>query len=187
MTSSYADHWALYAAIAVSILLMIVIAIRSGRNRRRMSAAFLYLACLGICGVLVAAGMIVDEWMHWNSRNTLISAAVAQADPASVTITDNIDYVTYEIKNPSSGILATKWIQYEFGLPEMLIGDGVVFGALLALIAIVLRAIVVRRMGDRLKEGHCYTCGYNLTGNESGACPECGDPVQRLAETSCTT
>ncbi len=24
--------------------------------------------------------------------------------------------------------------------------------------------------------GHCQSCGYNLTGNVSGKCPECGDP-----------
>ena len=25
--------------------------------------------------------------------------------------------------------------------------------------------------------GHCTTCGYNLTGNESGICSECGTPI----------
>ena len=25
--------------------------------------------------------------------------------------------------------------------------------------------------------GHCQTCGYNLTGNVSGRCPECGTDV----------
>lgn len=25
--------------------------------------------------------------------------------------------------------------------------------------------------------GHCRTCGYNLTGNVSGVCPECGKTV----------
>jgi hypothetical protein len=25
--------------------------------------------------------------------------------------------------------------------------------------------------------GHCQTCGYDLTGNESGVCPECGSEV----------
>ncbi len=25
--------------------------------------------------------------------------------------------------------------------------------------------------------GHCQACGYNLTGNESGTCPECGEPT----------
>ena len=26
----------------------------------------------------------------------------------------------------------------------------------------------------RTLPGHCKKCGYNLTGNESGRCPECG-------------
>ncbi len=25
--------------------------------------------------------------------------------------------------------------------------------------------------------GHCQECGYNLTGNTSGICPECGTPI----------
>lgn len=33
--------------------------------------------------------------------------------------------------------------------------------------------IVTRR---RPLWGHCRKCGYNLTGNESGRCPECGQP-----------
>lgn len=24
---------------------------------------------------------------------------------------------------------------------------------------------------------HCQKCGYNLTGNRSGSCPECGEPI----------
>lgn len=27
--------------------------------------------------------------------------------------------------------------------------------------------------------GHCQTCGYNLTGNVSGLCPECGATIGR--------
>jgi len=26
-------------------------------------------------------------------------------------------------------------------------------------------------------EGHCRTCGYNLTGNVTGVCPECGERI----------
>lgn len=26
---------------------------------------------------------------------------------------------------------------------------------------------------------HCLSCGYNLTGNVSGVCPECGEPLPR--------
>ena len=28
-----------------------------------------------------------------------------------------------------------------------------------------------------LKEPECGNCGYNLTGNVSGVCPECGTPI----------
>lgn len=31
--------------------------------------------------------------------------------------------------------------------------------------------------GPRYPEGHCQTCGYNLTGNVSGRCSECGTDV----------
>jgi hypothetical protein len=27
--------------------------------------------------------------------------------------------------------------------------------------------------------GHCQRCGYDLTGNVSGRCPECGTPIER--------
>lgn len=27
------------------------------------------------------------------------------------------------------------------------------------------------------RRGHCRTCGYDLTGNVSGQCPECGSPI----------
>ena len=29
----------------------------------------------------------------------------------------------------------------------------------------------------RVRRGFCVNCGYNLTGNTSGVCPECGTPV----------
>jgi hypothetical protein len=34
------------------------------------------------------------------------------------------------------------------------------------------------KSGRRLLKGHC-PCGYNLHGNQSGVCPECGRPTNR--------
>jgi hypothetical protein len=34
------------------------------------------------------------------------------------------------------------------------------------------------RRNQRHKKGLCVTCGYNLTGNISGLCPECGSPIE---------
>jgi hypothetical protein len=45
------------------------------------------------------------------------------------------------------------------------------------LLTSVLPAIVflrLRRQSYRRVRGQCLTCGYNLTGNVSGTCPECG-------------
>ncbi len=30
----------------------------------------------------------------------------------------------------------------------------------------------------RYPKGHCQTCGYDLTGNTSGVCPECGEKAR---------
>jgi predicted amidophosphoribosyltransferase len=30
----------------------------------------------------------------------------------------------------------------------------------------------------RIPPGHCQNCGYDLTGNVSGICPECGQPAE---------
>ena len=50
----------------------------------------------------------------------------------------------------------------------------------------MIAAVVAVRAVDALLEGrrearrrqrmfpHCVSCGYDLTGNETGACPECG-------------
>src|SRR5437868_2850446 len=38
-----------------------------------------------------------------------------------------------------------------------------------------LSALLCRR--TRRKAGGCPRCGYNLTGNTSGVCPECGTPI----------
>ena len=37
------------------------------------------------------------------------------------------------------------------------------------------RPVWLRRR--RLRRGHCEHCGYDLTGNVSGVCPECGTPT----------
>jgi hypothetical protein len=38
------------------------------------------------------------------------------------------------------------------------------------------------RQRSRLAENQCRACGYNLTGNTSGTCPECGTPVPSRPE-----
>lgn len=58
--------------------------------------------------------------------------------------------------------------------------DWAVVGALSVLpLAGILRRHWIRRIRKRGLAGRCVTCGYNLTGNVSGVCPECGSPIPR--------
>jgi hypothetical protein len=41
--------------------------------------------------------------------------------------------------------------------------------------------LVTRFIFRRRQPGLCRRCGYNLTGNTSGVCPECGTPVPKEA------
>jgi hypothetical protein len=41
-------------------------------------------------------------------------------------------------------------------------------------VAIAVPTFWLWRHDRRLPPGHCRRCGYDLTGNESGVCPECG-------------
>ena len=64
---------------------------------------------------------------------------------------------------------------------------GTPFGAAyLAAVAIVDATLIVwgirilqrSKREERRKSGFCEQCGYNLTGNTSGTCPECGMAVK---------
>ena len=49
------------------------------------------------------------------------------------------------------------------------------------LAAVVLPALYLfYRDRRRIQPGHCPHCGYNLTGNTSGVCSECGEPAAVL-------
>jgi len=37
--------------------------------------------------------------------------------------------------------------------------------------------VLARWAGRRFKASDCRVCGYDLTGNVSGKCPECGEPL----------
>ena len=47
----------------------------------------------------------------------------------------------------------------------------------LLVIAALIPTCILWYRDRRPRKGHCTNCGYNLTGNESGMCPECATPV----------
>jgi len=65
---------------------------------------------------------------------------------------------------------------HEWGL---LFPDWVLVCGMLILPAFCLVAPFIRRR-HRGKRGQCLSCGYDLTGNASGVCPECGIAPSKL-------
>ncbi len=64
--------------------------------------------------------------------------------------------------------------------PEVIYSEGFMFPAWLPFIAFGTYPTTAFIRGPlrrhrRRKRGLCINCGYNLTGNESGVCPECGE------------
>ncbi len=59
------------------------------------------------------------------------------------------------------------------GVPWIVIFNAAVYGTTAAVAGTLIRT-------RRVPEGHrCARCSYDLTGNESGVCPECGRPTGR--------
>ena len=53
------------------------------------------------------------------------------------------------------------------------------FGAIVILFVVSIGFLCFRWHRRRQPPpGHCQKCGYDLTGNVSGVCPECGTPIK---------
>ncbi len=87
------------------------------------------------------------------------------------------------------GIAASYWIPKLLGLPEFAPAS-VEFVRIVTISAAILAffsalryfhrrnlARLERQLLEALVRSTCVCCGYNLTGNVSGRCPECGTPI----------
>lgn len=72
---------------------------------------------------------------------------------------------------PSRGNRIPVW--YRFDCPIWIMFVTVAIVPSITFVRFALRRRRSRRLGPT-----CKKCGYNLTGNTSGVCPECGQPIQ---------
>ena len=71
-----------------------------------------------------------------------------------------------------------------FGLPDK-DATGMLYGPLwLPVVAVGFPTAVLWWRDRRPKAGCCTACKYDLTGNVSGTCPECGTAVERAIKTN---
>lgn len=138
-------------------------------------------AALAMC-VLLAAGLVFQVWhtVAWtNSYGTGVRLMEGQVQIGWMRV-------------PQSGTARFVWrldrarpvdfrTYWQLPLPSVY-GDYVHLPvSLLPLLVLLASLTFVLWLRDRLRfaAGYCPKCGYDLTGNVSGRCPECGARMQR--------
>jgi hypothetical protein len=71
---------------------------------------------------------------------------------------------------------------FDLGIASTTTADMVPQFLLIAVLLVPPLYWVRRRLRSNRAQGHCPTCGYNLTANTSGICPECGTAISRQPE-----
>ena len=138
-----------------------------GTAVRRLRKFILITGTL-LCVLIAAAFAVSGWWWAWVAiRNGPFFGIHAGA----------LEYWSPSPKNWAAGVE-----RHEAGLRFALVGRMWTGGFALPLVypfaAAAIATLLVWRFGAKaVKPGHCR-CGYDLKGNTSGVCPECGDEVQ---------
>ncbi len=72
--------------------------------------------------------------------------------------------------NPKARTTGTVYSHHYYGLPLWIL-------LVIAAVPVAILIARARRQHQRKVRGWCLRCGYNLTGNTSAVCPECGEPI----------
>lgn len=157
------------------LIVVVFAAYRSGRKRNRFDMIFFF--CIIIAGgtVLLGAAAFLDEWLEWKDLDGYLFTDIERIDSRYMNKERVPGGTIYEWRVPgrTSGRMLRRDFEPRVALADSVV-ESVLYGLAISLIGLVVRGLSVRRMGSRLKKDHCYSCGYNLTGNSSGRCPECG-------------
>jgi hypothetical protein len=130
-----------------------------------------------VLGTVVPGILHAYWWVDRASRKTRVRLRLG----ASICYTVVFSRLTWDLKFPLD--LGTD--RRLFPLPELL-ANGMLVWVVLHVGILVVGAAADALMG-RLRcfrrEGLCVSCGYDLTGNVSGRCPECGAACEQAERT----
>jgi hypothetical protein len=150
------------------------------------------VACLALAALCVRSYWIGDTFTAF-SPNSIYSVVMEQG---RIVLARDIDRGAHPwLRAPPRAFHTSdrpplrRWaVQFSYNnrhslydYPRGASGNVLVFPILLLAVATAmvpacwLSALLWKR--SRRKAGSCRRCGYNLTGNTSGVCPECGTPV----------
>ena len=139
-----------------------------------------------LLSVLIAAAFVASGWWAFNLRfgNALLHSASGRLSvffdnpPVAGTLSSEILLFdifarnhTLRVERHWQGLSAWNFWSFRQSL-------WLRFPLYAAFLAVAIPTLLVWRFGPKpIQPGHCR-CGYDLQGNESGVCPECGVEVQ---------
>lgn len=144
------------------------------KHRPNRFARFVFRLGVALCVLIVAASAVSFRW-----------AARVSGSKTFVSVNYGSLYVYVcpdELAIWDMGITRTKGILIPWTTKTTFTyGTGIVTGRtfpmwMFLLATLIPTAIAWRRLRRPLP-GHCRQCGYNLKGNKSGTCPECGREI----------
>ena len=158
-------------------------------RRRRWRTAVLWIGCT-LC-VLIAVAFVVSGWWTWGLQIPMpYGPAVAVSSGAcDVIITDQWSAVFMVGRDGTSPppFFSGPWLPCWHSWNHWGASSNHPYIAV-PLYAVFLAVAVPTLLAWRYwpqpaKPGHCR-CGYDLTGNVSGVCPECGQPFEAKGDAS---
>ena len=128
----------------------------------------------------VSYGSYGNLWVCWSNPNAV------RAPYGCITLVRAPGHVRKNFRLPSQFSSGWWWPDSHYLIPN---GSTNQYGDLTAmvplwipLIILAIPAVGLWRRYCRPLPGHCSRCRYDLTGNSSGVCPECGTTVVLLGE-----
>jgi len=148
----------------VSLVLCLVTVVLWVRSEKYVSAIFYSQYGIHVSVALLESGIEVNREGHWSSDESTASVETFDDDMRHLLTGNGSPTMIIYLFSRAAVLRIPLW---SVGFVEL-----------------VLPLIwVTRRATTRRRKGHCPQCFYDLTGNVSGVCPECGTAVAGKAGT----
>jgi hypothetical protein len=139
-------------------------------------------AAIGVAISALLAAMLLASFVwtvEWNVRRPTCDAWLADGALALTWWRPSpgliLDARGFYISRHTGGYQPIRWVQTRATGAEISVAVPLWLPLLLST---VVTALPLRRPPRATLRGRCSTCGYDLTGNTSGRCPECGTAVE---------
>jgi hypothetical protein len=168
-------------------------AAQPGRLRWRRYAKWIGASVTALLAVVWCTTYVWETWFYWAGSKrsclvacnwgTVVAWTVPSDDPIRLPLVTGTGFYVWRHRGwPALVGAAPDDFRYglilprrQFRYPGQVIGVRVPLWLLALAVGFPTAILFWRDRG--YGPGHCRKCGYNLTGNVSGICPECGTPV----------